>query len=172
MNRPLYQFFTEDHQRIDGFLDNAVAKPGEIDLNHYHHFRTQLLRHIKMEEKILFPAAKRADSTVAESLIPRFRLEHGAITALMVPPPTSQLLGVIKYLLEIHDIAEEEPGGLYEICEALTHGQTEELLTQLRATQEVPVHPPNPAPIAIEAARRALARAGYDFDIIIKCTTS
>lgn len=172
MNKPLHQFFTENHQRIDQLLDKATAKPEEIELGYYHQFRTQLLRHIKMEEKILFPAAKRADLTVAQNIIPRYRLEHGAITALMVLPPTPLLLGVIQYLLEIHDTAEEEPGGLYDVCEELTHGQTEELLAQLRTTEEVPVHPPNPAPIAIESARRALARAGYDFDDIIKRITS
>ena len=43
----------------------------------------------------------------------------------------------------------------------------EALATLLAATEEVPVHPPNPAPIAMESARRALERAGYDFDKII-----
>ncbi|MET4081803.1 hypothetical protein ABIB40_001754 [Pedobacter sp. UYP30] len=167
MNKPLHQFFTEDHQRIDQLLDKATANPDQIELDYYHRFRTQLLRHIKMEEKILFSAARKADLAVAQNLIPRYRLEHGAITALMVSPPTPLLLGVIRHLLEIHDTAEEEPGGLYDVCEALTQGQTEELLAQLRATEEVPVHPQNPAPIAIESAIRALSRAGYDFYEII-----
>ena len=72
--------------------------------------------------------------------------------------------------MEIHDLAEEEPGGLYDVCEALTQEHTEEILLQLAATEEVPVHPPNPAPIAIESARRALQRAGYDYDEIIAAT--
>jgi hypothetical protein len=70
--------------------------------------------------------------------------------------------------LEKHDLAEEEPDGLYDICEALTHGQTRELLTQLADTEEVPVHPHNPAPIATESAQRALERAGYNFDEIVR----
>jgi hypothetical protein len=70
--------------------------------------------------------------------------------------------------LEKHDLAEEEPGGLYDVCEALTHGNTLKLLEQLAETEEVPVHPPNPAAIAIQSARRALARAGYDLDEIIR----
>lgn len=65
-------------------------------------------------------------------------------------------------------MAEEEEGGLYDVCEALTSGQTQELLDQLADTEEVPVHPPNPAPIALESARRALARAGYDFDDMVR----
>ena len=166
MNKPLYQFFTKDHHRIDALLGKATEQPVKIEMNYYHQFRIGLLRHIKMEEKTLFPAAKKANDELMQKLIPRYRLEHGALTALMVPPPTLSLIKVIRYVLEKHDIAEEEPGGLYDICEALTQEQTQELLDQLAQTEEVPVHPPNPAPIAIESARRALARAGYDFDEI------
>jgi len=163
MNKPLHQFFTEDHHRIDKLLTKATEQ-AEIEMDYYNQFRSQLLRHIKMEEKILFPAAKKVNEQVVQKLIPRFRLEHGALTALMVPPPTLSLINVIRHVLEKHDMAEEEPGGLYDVCEALTQGQTQELLDQLAVTEEVPIHPPNPAPIAIESARRALARAGYDFD--------
>lgn len=168
MNKPLHYFFTKDHHRIDALLNEATAEPGAINMRFYHQFRTGLLRHIKMEEKTLFPAAKKANLEMMQKLIPRYRLEHGALTALMVPPPTASLIKVIRYVLEKHDLAEEQPGGLYEVCEGLTQGQTEELLGQLAKTEEVPVHPPNPAPIAIESARRALERAGYDYDEIIQ----
>ncbi|HET7117376.1 MAG TPA: hypothetical protein VFI29_12840 [Hanamia sp.] len=168
MNKPLYHFFAEDHHRIDQLLNKATEQSGDIEMNYYYQFRTGLLRHIKMEEKTLFPAAKKANNTVMQEIIPRYKLEHGALTALMVPPPTLSLIKVIRHVLEKHDLAEEEPGGLYDVCEALTHGQTQELLDQLANIEEVPVHPPNPAPIAIESARRALARAGYDFDEIIR----
>ena len=167
MNKPLYEFFTNDHHRIDKLLSKATEQPGEIEMDYYHQFRTGLLRHIKMEEKTLYPAAKKTNLAVMQELIPRYRLEHGALTALMVPPPTLSLIKAIRYVLEKHDLAEEEPGGMYDVCEALTHGQTQEILEQLALTEEVPVHPPNPAPIAIESARRALARAGYDFDEIV-----
>lgn len=167
MDKPLHQFFEDDHRQIDIFFNKAIADPNEIDMKYYHQFRTRLLRHIKMEEKSLFPAAKKANPELIKKLIPRYRLDHGAITALMVPPPTPTLLKVIRYVLEKHNTAEEEPGGLYDICEALTQGQSQELLDELIATKEVPVRPPNPAPIAMEAAKRALVRAGYDFDEIV-----
>ncbi|MEO7046836.1 MAG: hypothetical protein ABI091_16155 [Ferruginibacter sp.] len=170
MNKPLHHFFTKDHHHIEELLNKATAQPGEIEMSYYHQFRTRLLRHIKMEEKILFPAAKKANLELVQQLIPRYRLDHGALTALLVPPPTPALVKVIRYILEKHDLAEEEPGGLYDICEALTHGQTQELLAQLAGTEEVPVHPPNPASIAIESARRALERAGYDMDKIMSST--
>ncbi|MBJ7881968.1 hypothetical protein [Gelidibacter salicanalis] len=170
MNKPLHQFFENDHRQIDIFLNKAIEQPNDIEMKYYHQFRTRLLRHIKMEEKTLFPAAKKVDPEVIKKVIPQYRLEHGAITALMVPPPTVSLIKVIRYILEKHNRDEEEPGGLYDICEALTQGQTQELLDELKATKEVPVQPPNPAPIAIAAAKRALARAGYDFDEIVRLT--
>ncbi|SRR6185312_5909889 len=167
MNKPLYHFFTADHHRLENLLNQATAEAGEIKLEYYQQFRCGLLRHIKMEEKILFPAAKKVNIELMEKIAPRYRLEHGALTSLMVPPPTVSLIKVIRYVLEKHDFAEEEVGGLYDICEALTHDETQELLDQLAKAEEVPLHPPNPAPIAIEAARRALARAGYNFDEIV-----
>lgn len=167
MNRPLHQFFTNDHHRIDQLLQKATMEPGNIDMKFYHQFREGLLRHIKMEEKTLFPAAKKVDEDVMKKLIPRYRLEHGALTALMVPPPTPPLIKVIRFVLEKHDQAEEEPGGIYDVCEELTSGQTQDLLNELSLTENVPVHPTNPAPIAMESAIRALSRAGYNYDEII-----
>jgi hypothetical protein len=171
MNKPLHQFFTKDHHRLGELLDRATGQPDEIKMEYYHRFRTGLLRHIKMEEKILFPAAQEANKEVTLKLLPRYRSEHGALTALMVPPPTSSLIKVIRYVLEKHDLAEEEPGGLYDICEALTQNQTLELLDRLAHTAEVPVHPPHPGSFALDAAKRALGRAGYDYDVIIRSST-
>lgn len=170
MSKPLHQFFENDHLQIDIFLNKALEQSNEIEMNYYHQFRARLLRHIKMEEKVLFPAAKKINPEVIKEVLPQYRLEHGAITALMVPPPTLSLIKVIRYILEKHNKSEEEPGGLYDICEELTHGQTQGLLNELTATKEVPVQPSNQAPIAIEAAKRALARAGYDYDEIVRLT--
>ena len=168
MNKPIHQFFTADHHRLEGLLNKATEHADQIEMEYYHQFRSGLFRHIKMEEKILFPAAKKANLKVTEELIPQYRLEHGALTALLVPPPTVTLIKVVRFILEKHDLAEEEPGGLYDVCETLTQGQTDELLVQLNAAEEVPVHPPNPAPIALESAKRALLRAGYDYDEIVQ----
>lgn len=167
MNQTLYNFFTSDHHRIEAFLDNATKEGDKIDLESYYQFRSGLLRHIAMEEKILFPAAKKADAETMKKILPQFRLEHGALTALMVPPPNDALIKVIRYVLATHDDAEERPGGLYDVCEALTQSQTTALIDILSEYPEVPVHPPNAAPIAIEAARRALDRAGYHYEKIV-----
>lgn len=172
MNKPLHHFFTTDHHRIDSLLNKACEEHGTINADYYNQFREGLLRHIKMEEKIFFPAAKKIDPALMDELIPKYRLEHGALTALMVPPPDASLIKVIRYLLEKHDAAEEDPGGMYDVCEALTHEQTDDLLEQLSKVEKVPLHPPNPAPIAMESARRALLRAGYDYDEILQLNSA
>lgn len=166
MNKPLHHFFTNDHRRIESILEKAMENPDEIEMNLYHDFRVGLLTHIKMEEKILFPAAQKANGGTPMPIMAKLRLEHGALTALMVPPPTEDLVTVLKYVLDKHDLIEEEPGGMYDICESLTQSQTQELLDQLSKIAQVPVLPHNEAAFALDVAKRTLARAGYDYNAI------
>lgn len=147
-------------------MDKATEIPGEIQEVYYHRFRTGLLKHIKMEEKILFPAAQKANGGVPLPLAAKLRLDHGALTALMVVPPTPQVIKVLRHVLEKHDLLEEEPGGMYDVCEKLTGTETRSLLEQLEKVTEVPVHPHNRADFALEAAKRALERAGFDYDAL------
>jgi hypothetical protein len=168
MNKPLYNFFTNDHRRIESLLEKAIEKSPEIASDYYHRFRTGLLRHIKMEEKILFPAAQKANGGNPLPLMAKLRLDHGALTSLMVVPPTPEVIKVLIHVLEKHDLLEEEPGGMYDLCEKLTHDETEFLLLQLENTTEVPVHPFNNADYALGAAKRALERAGFDYEAISK----
>ena len=167
MNKPLYQFFTNDHRRIDELLSQATQNPGDVQMDCYHQFRTGLLKHIKMEEKILFPAAQKANGDIPLSLAGKLRLDHGALTSLMVVPPSPEVIKVLRYVLEKHDLLEEQPGGMYVICEKLTQGETNDLLQQLKNVAEVPVHPHNKADYALDVAKRALLRAGFDFDTIV-----
>jgi iron-sulfur cluster repair protein YtfE (RIC family) len=168
MNKPLYNFFTNDHRRIETLLEKAIEKSPEIEQDYYQRFRTGLLRHIKMEEKILFPAAQKSNGGEPLPLMSKLRLDHGALTSLMVVPPTREVIKVLIHVLEKHDLLEEEPGGMYDLCEKLTHDQTESLLHQLENTTEVPVHPFNNADYALGAAKRALERAGFDYEAISK----
>lgn len=167
MNKPIYDFFTNDHHRVEGLLDKAVENAGEINAEYYSKFRTALLTHIKMEEKILFLAAQKANDNVPLPLAAQLRLEHGAITALMVPSPTHDIIKVLRFVLEKHDLVEEKEGGMYEACESITQHQTQEILDQLMSVTEVPVLKHNDIPLAMEAAKRALIRAGFDFDEIL-----
>lgn len=166
MNKPLQQFFTEDHHRIETLLIKATPPSEEINLEYYLQFRAALLKHIKMEETILFPAVKRVSAETMQHTITKFRVEHGALTSLMVPTPTFALIKVIRYVLQKHDFEEEKPCGLYEVCETLTKHETNELLQQLKQTSDLPLNPLNPSPAALETAKRSLLRAGFNFDEI------
>ncbi len=166
MNRPLHAFFTNDHRRLEALLDGAFAKPGHIDHALYDQFRAGLLRHIGMEEKILFVAAQEANGGEPLPVQAKLRLDHGALTSLMVIPPSVELTRVIRHVLDLHDQIEEEPGGMYDACEQLTRHQTDALLERLALVKGTPVHPPNPSPKAIGAARRAMARAGFNYDAL------
>ena len=167
MNKPLYQFFTNDHRRIDELFNKATENPTDVRMDYYHQFRTGLLKHIKMEEKILFPAAQKANNNIALPLAGKLRLDHGALTSLMVVPPSPEVIKVLCHVLDKHDLLEEEPGGMYDVCEKLTEGETNEILQQLQNVEEVPVHPYNTAGYALDVAKRTLLRAGFDFDAIV-----
>ena len=166
MNKQLYQFFTKANLRIEDLLAKATEDPGDINMEYYQRFRTGLLTHIKMEEKILFPAAQKANGNTPLPIAAKLKLDHGALTALMAVPPTPAVIKVLRYILDKHDLAEEEPGGMYDLCESLTQNQTQDLLDQLAGITEVPVHPLNSSPSVFEVTKRTLARAGYDFDEI------
>jgi hypothetical protein len=168
MDNQIYQFFTSDHRRIELLLEKATEDVNNIDMDYYHSFRTGLLKHIKMEEKILFPAAQKANGGTPLSLASKLRLDHGAITSLMVVPPDPGVIKVLRHVLEKHDILEEQPGGMYDMCESLTTGETQNILDQLSKVTEVPVQQYNKADYALGAAKRALERAGFDFDAIAK----
>lgn len=167
MEDSIYDFFAKDHQRLDSLLDKAINDQNAIDMDLYAQFRIGLLTHIAWEEKVLFKAAQLANYNVPLPLAKQLRIEHGAITSLLVPPPTPELLKVLRYILEKHDELEEKPGGMYEQCEKLTADQKQEILNQLKNFPEVPVHPNRDIPLAWDAAKRACARAGFDYDEIL-----
>lgn len=57
---PVYRFLADDHARLDVLLQRAFADPDQIDLHAYSEFRSGLLKHIAIEEKVLLPAAQQA----------------------------------------------------------------------------------------------------------------
>lgn len=167
MNKPIYDFFEQDHRRIEAILDEATKDFDNIDMELYSEFRIGLLTHIKMEENLFFPAAQKANGGEPVPFAKQLRLEHGAITSLMVPPPNEEIVKVLKYILEKHDEIEEMPGGMYDICENLTKEQTSELLVELRSMPLTPVQPHNEKPYVVDVAKRVLARAGFDWEEIL-----
>ena len=157
----LTEFLVEDHRRLDGLLQAAVAHPGTVDDRAYIQFRAGLLRHIGMEEKILLPAVQRRRGGEPLPLAARLRLDHGALAALLMPTPTAAILATIQGILVEHNVLEEGTAGLYETCDALAGLETEPILAALRAAPEVKVMAYNDNPAVMNAVRRALERAGH-----------
>lgn len=166
-SKVLYDFFTEDHRRIEDIFTEATKDKSSVDLELYREFRVGLLTHIKMEEKILFLAAQKANGGEPLPLQAKLRLDHAALTSLLVCFPTPDVIKVIDHILEIHDILEEEEGGMYEACEQLTQHETDKILEELKNVTPVPVHPFNEAPYVLDVAKRTVARAGFDFDELL-----
>ena len=157
----LTEFLVEDHRRLDGLLQTAVAHPVAVDDRDYAQFRAGLLRHIGMEEKILLPAVQRRRGGEPLPLAAKLRLDHGALASLLMPTPTAAILATIRGILVSHNLLEEGAAGLYETCAALAGSEGEPTLAALRAAPEVTVMPYNDSPAVMNAVRCALERAGY-----------
>jgi len=163
MNGRIYNFFTDDHRRLESILVAAETNPGNYNAELYAQFRSGLLKHIKMEETILFPALRASNSEKSNALIAQLRLDHGALTSLMVPPPSPTVIRAVKYILERHNVLEEESNGMYDLCEALSDETKTDLLSKLEKTTEVPVLPHKSDSYIVSAVERAMAKAGYNY---------
>jgi hypothetical protein len=116
-----------------------------------------------MEEKVVLPAIAQLQGGRPAAVAERLRLDHGALAALLVPPPTPTIIATIRSILQVHNVLEEQEGGLYQLFEQLAGSEAETLLEKLRTMPDVPVLPHNERPDVLEATRRAVARAGYEF---------
>jgi len=139
MHGPLHRFFSADHRRLDALLRRSIEEPDRVGLAPFGQFRAGILRHIGMEEKVLFTAARQARGGKPLELAARLRVDHGAIAALLVPTPTPALVGEIRSVLVPHNRREEEPGGVYDACD-------ERLAEELQAFPEPPLKPYNDGP--------------------------
>lgn len=158
MPGPLHRFFAEDHRRLDALLRRSVEEPSRVDTAPFGEFRAGILRHIGMEEKVLFVAARRARGGEPLPIAAGLRVDHGAIAALLVPTPTPDLVAKIVSVLAPHNLREEEPGGAYDACDAaLGTIAAETLVEELRTFPGVPLKPYNDAPEALKHIETTLA---------------
>ncbi|HEY6198365.1 MAG TPA: hemerythrin domain-containing protein [Candidatus Binatia bacterium] len=160
----IHLYLADDHRRLEMLLARATADPENIDPASYAGFRTGLLKHIGMEEKILLPAAKKGTGAPLP-LAARLRLDHGALAALLVPPPTTAIVEAIRAILERHNLIEEGEGGIYDQAERAAGADAGELLSRLKNFPDIKVLPHVDNAFVMEAARRAVARAGYDLEV-------
>jgi regulator of cell morphogenesis and NO signaling len=154
---PVHRYMTEDHARLEGLLNASVADPERFDHEAFERFRGGLLRHIGIEEKVLLPDVRRRRGGEALPLARQLRVEHGALTSLMVPTPDAALVAEVRALLRDHNPLEEEPGGLYDVCDLLAGDEAEVLAARARAARDVPLAPHNDGPRAHRHAASALA---------------
>ena len=161
----IHRYLAGDHERLDTLLERAMSDPENIDVAAYAEFRAGLLKHIGIEEKVLFPAARKQRGGEALPLAAKLRLDHGALTALLVPSPTPPIVAAIRAILRTHNTIEEDAGGAYEQCEELTEAEIDRILLEMRNFPDVKVLPHVDSQFVMEAAGRALARAGYNLKV-------
>jgi Hemerythrin HHE cation binding domain len=159
---PIHAMLAADHARLDALLERAGSLENAAERDAFDQFRRGLLKHISMEEKILLPAAQGARGGQALEIAARLRLDHGAMAALLMPPPSPAIIRALRAIIAAHNRIEEQSGGAYDECERLAGADARGLLERLRAAPEVPTNPHSDAPRVYQAARRALERAGYD----------
>jgi hypothetical protein len=164
MSNQISSYFINDHRRLESLLNRAAGIIEKIDPVIYSEFREGLLKHIGIEEKILLPAIKKLQNGLPYDAADTLRVEHGALAALLVPPPNKKIVTALRAILNYHNGLEECAGGLYRVCESLLGSKVDTIMNEVKNYPPVPVARHVDSPNVLEATRRALARAGYDFD--------
>lgn len=139
MSNALHEFLSNDHARLDALLAACLGAEGDIPYDLYEEFRRGLLRHIGIEEKVLFPELRRHQGVT--ELERQLHRDHAAIAALLVPPPTRKELEQIASILETHNALEETEPGLYEIIERVSGDELPALMERVHAIPEVRLAP-------------------------------
>jgi hypothetical protein len=153
---PITAYLSEDHARLDALLSASVAGDA-FAREPFDGFRAGLLRHIALEEKILFRAVRDASNDDAlRTLLSRLRVDHGAIAALLVPTPSRALVAELRLILVPHNAVEDEAGGLYERSDALLGARAAELVERMRGYPPVRVAAYNDGPRVLRTAADAL----------------
>ena len=161
---PIALSMAQDHSRLDGLMKEALGIREGVRAKPFWDFRQGLLRHIGIEETVLLPAIK-SPTAHLKSLAAQLRLDHGALTNLLVPEPTREIAAALCAILLSHNLREEEPGGFYSACDALPKETVGNLMGKIAAAPELPLRPYSKRPQALEAAKRAMRRAGYEWEM-------
>ncbi len=151
------EYLTSDHRRLEA-LFAAALEPGEVDLARYDEFRIGLLRHIAIEETIVLPLVREHKGSFFADR--QLHLEH----ALLVPPPTPEVTRALAALLKKHNLLEETDRTLYDTLDDCCRDKHPELVRRLAEHPAPPLSKNINNPDGVDPARRAVQRAGYDFD--------
>ncbi|MEP6864346.1 MAG: hemerythrin domain-containing protein [Deltaproteobacteria bacterium] len=134
MAGPIHEYLSADHTRLDQLLARAEAERAS-----YEELRAGLLRHIAMEEKVLFSDARARRGGSPLPIVARLHADHAALASLLVPSPTPDLLRSVRDILAEHNPLEEREHGLYEDCEQLAGADVREVLARMQAIPPVRV---------------------------------
>jgi hypothetical protein len=93
----------------------------------------------------------------------RLRIDHGAITSLLVGTPTPELVGELRSILVPHNAIEEGPAALYAACDALAGEGAGALVERMRAYPRVKVAPYRDGPRVLRRAEDALRMSALQF---------
>lgn len=153
------EWLVDDHRRLHALLEKARSSES-FDTEAFATFRAGLLRHIAIEEKLLLPAARRARDGVAIERAWDLRMDHAALTSLLVPTPDAALVGEILSILGPHDDKEEGPAGVYAECEQLlSEGDSHALTERALALPPIPLAAHFDGQGALRTAKAALGSA-------------
>jgi hypothetical protein len=158
-SRTISELLRRDHERLDALLERLSRDISDREV--YLEFRSGLLKHIRFEETVLLPAARKANLGQDIGLAAKLRLDHGAIASLLVPLPTPKIIHALQTILASHNALEEGPGGAYAQCDELLGEEAERMIMEFEKMGPVPMAKNTDIPLAMEAAGRSLERAGY-----------
>lgn len=159
------EFLTQTHEELRDLLDKSLSVEG-VQLEPYEAFRTELLKHIGVEEHIVLPLVEER-SPQRFFALKQIRLEHRAIGMLLALQPSGEIITVIRNLLKKHDFLEETPDTLYDILDDCCADDQPELLKRIREYPGLPLSDVVEETPTLEDARRAIYRAGYTWEKLL-----
>ncbi len=154
-------YLVADHARLDALLTQSVDDPAHFDAAAFEELRAGLIRHMAIEERIVYPDACFRRGGKPLDLARRVRIHHAALALLATQEPSAHLVGELRQLLLLHIGEEEGPGGTFEQhARLLTLADEADLVARAAAFPAVRrasgLHPPTDIASAAEALRRAV----------------
>jgi len=159
------EFLTQTHEQLRDLLSKSLSIQG-VQIEHYETFRTELLKHIGVEEHIVLPLVEER-SPQRFFALRQIRLEHKAIGVLLALPPTGEIITVLRNLLKKHDFLEETPDTLYDILDECCVADQPELLERIKDYPGLPLSEIVSGTPTIDDAKRAIYSAGYTWERLL-----
>jgi hypothetical protein len=159
MPQTLFEILQTDHRRLDSHLKKSRSTLSGVDEESFAIFRRVLLRHIGIEEKVLFPPLRTLKDSRLDAMMKTLHLDHAAIAAILVLSPTAKSVRQLEELLFAHNRREEEEDGLYPSCDRLPAPVVGRMTAEAQNYPEVSVKPCMDTERSRQNAERALKEA-------------